>query len=185
MSNKEKEFLREFIELYQSFPCLWKIKCREYSDRNAKAQAYNILIEKLQTVNPEANRDSVVKKINSLRTTYRKELKRVLESERSGAGVEDIYVPNLWYYESMNFIRDQEIPRNTKSNIEDTQLNVSIFIFFFFYYNKANYVLSSLMRNHFFLPRYFSRIVKVYFKLLSYFFCFCRVISIIAVLKVQ
>lgn len=161
MSNKEKEFLREFIELYQSFPCLWKIKCREYSDRNAKAQAYDILIEKLQTVNPEANRDSVVKKINSLRTTYRKELKRVLESERSGAGEEDIYVPHLWYYELMNFIRDQEIPRSTKSNIEDTLLYVSIFIYiFFFYYNKANYVLSSLMRNHFFLPRYFPELLK-------------------------
>ncbi|KAJ8928820.1 hypothetical protein NQ314_018565 [Rhamnusium bicolor] len=68
-----------------------------FLDHNAKSQAY-ILIEKLQTVHPEANRDSVVKKINSLRTTYRKELKRVLDSERSGAGDEDIYVPHLWYY---------------------------------------------------------------------------------------
>ncbi|CAH0563126.1 unnamed protein product [Brassicogethes aeneus] len=111
------------IKLYKSFPCLWKVKSQEYSDRNAKSQAYDILIEKMQTVHPEANRDTVVKKINSLRTTYRKELKRVLDSERSGAGEEDIYVPHLWYYELMNFIRDQEIPRNTKLNIENTKIN--------------------------------------------------------------
>ncbi|XP_050310452.1 uncharacterized protein LOC126746316 [Anthonomus grandis grandis] len=121
--SKEKECLREFIELYKSFPCLWKVKSKEYSDRNAKNQPYEILIEKLQTFNPEANRENVGKKINSLRTTYKKELKKVLDSERSGAGEEDIYVPHLWYYDMMNFIRDQETPRNTKSNIEDMQLS--------------------------------------------------------------
>ncbi|KAJ8912036.1 hypothetical protein NQ315_000529 [Exocentrus adspersus] len=95
MSTKEKEFMIEFIELYKSFPCLWKIKSKEYSDRDAKSQAYDILVEKMQTVDKSANRETVVKKINSMKTTYRKEFKK----KRSGAGVDDIYVPHLWYYE--------------------------------------------------------------------------------------
>ncbi|KAJ8928817.1 hypothetical protein NQ314_018561 [Rhamnusium bicolor] len=96
----------------------------------------------MMTVHPEANRDSVVKKIIWLRTTYRKEFKKVLNSERSGVGEEDIYVPHLWYYDLMNFIRDQEIPNSTQSNIEDTQVNevhiIIIFIDFFINNNKTN-----------------------------------------------
>ncbi|KAK5643850.1 hypothetical protein RI129_007695 [Pyrocoelia pectoralis] len=90
MSRTEKEFITEFIELYKSFPCLWKVKSKEYSDRNVKSQAYDILVEKMQIVDESANRETVVRKINSMRTTYRKELKKVLASERSGAGADDI-----------------------------------------------------------------------------------------------
>lgn len=109
----------EFIELYKSFPCLWKVKSKQYSDRNAKSQAYEILIEKMQTVDKNANRETVVKKINSMRTTYRKELKKVLDSERSGAGEDEIYVPHLWYYELLSFLQDQETPRSTVSNMDE------------------------------------------------------------------
>lgn len=119
MSKKEKEFLIEFIELYKTFPCLWKIKSREYSDRNAKSQAYEILVEKMRSVDESANRETVVKKINSMRTTYRKELKKVLDSERSGTGTDDVHVPHLWYYELLSFLKDQETPRNTKSNMDE------------------------------------------------------------------
>ncbi|KAK4877088.1 hypothetical protein RN001_009594 [Aquatica leii] len=46
--KKEKQFLTEYIKLYRSFPCLWKINSKEYSDRNVKSQAYEIIIEKMQ-----------------------------------------------------------------------------------------------------------------------------------------
>ncbi|CAH2016403.1 unnamed protein product [Acanthoscelides obtectus] len=106
-------------ELYKSFPCLWKVKSKQYSDRNAKSKAYDILVEKMRTVEESANREIVVKKINSLRTTYREELKKVLDSERSGVGTDDVYVPHLWYFELLSFLRDQESPRTSVSNMED------------------------------------------------------------------
>lgn len=121
MAN-EKEFIVEFIELYKSYPCLWLVKSKDYSNRNAKNKAYNILVEKLQTVDPDANRDSVVKKINALRSAYRKQLKKVIDSEKSGAGEEDIYIPHLWYFEMLHFLKDQEIPRRTQTNIEEIQV---------------------------------------------------------------
>ncbi|XP_050303002.1 uncharacterized protein LOC126740877 [Anthonomus grandis grandis] len=121
MSKKEKQFLSEFIELYRSFPCLWKIKSKRYSDRNAKQQAYESMIEKMREFDVGANKETVVKKINSLRTAYRRKLKKVIDSERSGAGEEDVYVPHLWYFDLLNFIRDQEIPRKTQTNVEDEE----------------------------------------------------------------
>ena len=67
---------------------LWKVKSKEYSDRNVKSQAYNILVEKMRTVDESANRETEVKKINSMRTTYRKEFKKIIDSQRSGAGAD-------------------------------------------------------------------------------------------------
>lgn len=120
--SKEKEFLIEFIELYKSFPCLWKVKSKSYSDRNAKNQAYDILVDKMKTIDPEANRESVCKKINALRTSYRKELKKKEASEKSGTGDDDIYTPSLWYFELFQFLKDQEVPRRSQSNIEEIQV---------------------------------------------------------------
>lgn len=38
----EKQFITEFLEVYKNYPCLWKIKSKEYSDRYAKSQASQI-----------------------------------------------------------------------------------------------------------------------------------------------
>ncbi|XP_060867451.1 uncharacterized protein LOC132942815 [Metopolophium dirhodum] len=96
----------KFLDLYKSFPCLWKIKSKEYSNRNIKDRAYEVLIEKMKEIDKNVNRDAVVKKINSLRSAYRKELKKIKDSVRSGAGEEDIFTPHLFYFNEIDFIRD-------------------------------------------------------------------------------
>ncbi|XP_031335792.1 uncharacterized protein LOC116165467 [Photinus pyralis] len=123
-----KEFLTEFILLYRSFPCLWKTKSKEYMDRNKKNDAYKILTEKLKEVEENATKEAVKTKINTLRGGFRREMKKVLNSKRSGAGADDVYVPNLWYYELLLFIKDQELPRQSVTNIEvncDNEENAS------------------------------------------------------------
>jgi hypothetical protein len=55
-------------------------------------------VEKLKQIDPSADRDKVVKKINSLRTNHRKEKKKIQETQHSGAGAEQMYEPTLWYY---------------------------------------------------------------------------------------
>lgn len=46
-----KQFLIEFIDLYKSLPALWKVKSKEYSDRNKKNETCALMIEKLKEVN--------------------------------------------------------------------------------------------------------------------------------------
>jgi len=79
-----RDFLREFIELYQIFPCLWLVKSKEYSDRNKKRLVYEEMIKKYKEFDPSSDRNTVGKNINALRTVYKKELCKVKNSSKPG-----------------------------------------------------------------------------------------------------
>ncbi|XP_077136083.1 uncharacterized protein LOC143793206 isoform X2 [Ranitomeya variabilis] len=109
----KQEFTREFIEMYRSLPCLWKIKSGDYSNRDKRKAAYEKLITLCRQHNPAEKVDEtfVKKKIQGLRTVWKKELNKVQATSKSGASTEEVYIPKLWYYDQLSFILDQEIPR--------------------------------------------------------------------------
>ncbi|CAJ0961704.1 unnamed protein product [Ranitomeya imitator] len=113
MSANEQDCVRALIEMYRSLPCLWKIKSADYSNRYKKKDAYEKLVAIYKEHHPTETVDEhiVRKKIQALRTVYKKELNKVEKSLKSGAGTDDVYVPKLWYYDLLAFTRDQEIPR--------------------------------------------------------------------------
>nr|CAI5865923.1 unnamed protein product [Callosobruchus analis] len=43
-----------------------------------------------------------------MRSAFRKELKKVKESKRSGTSSEQVYIPTLWYYDSLLFTIQHE-----------------------------------------------------------------------------
>ncbi|CAH1998879.1 unnamed protein product [Acanthoscelides obtectus] len=112
-----RAFVQEFIGIYKELPCLWQTKSKEYLDRDKKNEAYKILVKKLQTIQPDATKNTVVTKINSLRGGFRREYKKVVNSKRNGSGSDDIYIPSLWYYDLLLFLRDQDIPRQSTLNV--------------------------------------------------------------------
>ena len=57
---------------------------------------------------PEADLCFVKKKVDSIRASSRKELRRVRDSKRSGLSADDDYKPTLWYL--LLFTADQDIP---------------------------------------------------------------------------
>ena len=121
-SGKSRQVLSDFIDLYQSLPCLWKIKSADYHNKHAKRIAQDKLVEILKECDPNADRESCVRKINSLRATFRKEFKKVQASYTSGTSTDDIYKPTLWYYEKLLFLKDQEIPARSRSTIEEESI---------------------------------------------------------------
>lgn len=122
-----REFLLEFIELYRTLPSLWKIKSHEYSDRIIKNKAYETLLTKLKEVDPKCSIVTVKKKIDSLRGSFRKELKKINSSSKSGAATDDIYKPHLWYFDHLLFLSDQETPRSGRDNVgEDEDENEEV-----------------------------------------------------------
>ncbi|XP_031328990.1 uncharacterized protein LOC116160017 [Photinus pyralis] len=112
-----KEFITEFIEVYRQHPALWKIKSSEYINKNLKNLGYTALMEVCKKFNIPQSRDIVQKKIQSLRSTFRKEYKKVENSIRSGRGSDEVYTPNLWYFDLLMFIKDQEQPAQSVSNV--------------------------------------------------------------------
>jgi len=113
----QKQWLTEFIEIYKNETCLWQNKSKEYHDRDLKLAAYKILLEKFKEVDSKATIDTVKSKINTIRCTFKKEFGKVKASQKSGSGADEIYIPKLWYYDSLKFLKDQEIPRESRSNI--------------------------------------------------------------------
>lgn len=83
-TGKERQFWAEFIEIHKENPCLWKIKSKEYSDKVKKNAAYDLLVEKLKEKDADATRELVTKKINNMRSSFRKECKKVSSSMKSG-----------------------------------------------------------------------------------------------------
>ncbi|XP_050665459.1 uncharacterized protein LOC126965743 [Leptidea sinapis] len=121
--DSTKKILEDFIEMYRSNPCLWQIKNKDYHNRDKKEAAYKLLIEKLREIEPGANKDVVVKKINNLRSNVRKEKKKYEQSLKSGASADDVYRIKLWYYDLFNFIHDQCTPRESSSNLDSDDEN--------------------------------------------------------------
>ena len=115
----EKQFWAEFIELYRQNECLWRIRSKDYMNKLKKNEAYELLAEKLKEKDSDATIETVKKRINNMRSVFRKEMKKVSESIRSGGSAADVYAPQLWYYSLLLFLKDQETPRKSATNMDE------------------------------------------------------------------
>ncbi|XP_063232288.1 uncharacterized protein LOC134536497 [Bacillus rossius redtenbacheri] len=115
-----RAFVREFLQLYRSLPALWQVSCRDYKDRAAKTLAYDAMVAKLREMVPGATADCVRRRINILRTNFRKEMKKCVEAEKRGGR----YTPRLWYYGDLLFLRDQGALRDLHEGKADTHPQV-------------------------------------------------------------
>jgi hypothetical protein len=71
-------------------------------------EKYEHLLRKYRQRFPDADKNQLIKRLNSLRTNFRKELKRMKGSEKSGTGADDVVGPTLWYFEEIKFLIGQE-----------------------------------------------------------------------------
>jgi hypothetical protein len=74
------------------------VKSDYYKNKQLKEECYKKLTEILKANDPDASIANTKRKINSLRSAYRRELKKLEASRKSGAGLDDIYIPTLWYF---------------------------------------------------------------------------------------
>ncbi|XP_039969040.1 uncharacterized protein LOC120780872 [Bactrocera tryoni] len=118
------ELWKDFFEIYRSYPEVWKVKSEEYKNKIKKNAAYEALLKKYKEIDPKANLESLKYKINSLRGCYRRELKKIKRSEKSGAGIDEIYIPSLWYFHDLAFLEEQETQMTGMSSIENGDTTV-------------------------------------------------------------
>lgn len=106
----KNDVLRRFIETYESLPELWNGTHAAYTNKTRRNAALDKLIPIFSAIKPGAKREDVRKKINSLRTNFRKDLKKIVASKRSGAGAGDVYCPSSWTFEALKFLEGNEQP---------------------------------------------------------------------------
>ncbi|XP_055707193.1 uncharacterized protein LOC129804135 [Phlebotomus papatasi] len=122
----------EFIACYKKQENLWNNKHKHYNDRSMRKRALDKLTEILRKAEPDANRDTATKKINSLRTNFNNEYKKLQKfmSETD----EDIshYKPRNPYFFSLMFLADLDKKNEEKGSIliarspvRDTDLKIN------------------------------------------------------------
>ncbi|XP_045464761.1 uncharacterized protein LOC123674006 [Harmonia axyridis] len=112
----EIEVLTEMLEMFKSNTLLWDTSHSLYLNKNARNQAFAGLLDVYKRIKPEATIRDVKKKIENMRTTYKKELKKV---KRIGSESKEQYVPTLWYYELMLFLDKQKMIRSRTETMEE------------------------------------------------------------------
>ncbi|XP_070136927.1 uncharacterized protein [Drosophila bipectinata] len=100
-SHSDMEYWQVFFRLYREMPELWMVRSKEYRDRKRRDSAYGRLLEFLQKYDPNANIHTLKRKINNFRTSYRRELRKVLKSNGT-------YMPSLWYFKEFDFLYELE-----------------------------------------------------------------------------
>lgn len=121
MFIKDKEFWEDFVCLYKQYTCLWDVNSKDYLNKAMKQSAYEDLITKCKEVYVNANKDFVCKRIANMRTSFRREYKKVQNSKRTGSGTDEIYKPSMSYYDLTMSLAEDELGRNGTSTEEDTE----------------------------------------------------------------
>jgi hypothetical protein len=71
---------------------------------------------------PGANRADVRRKINTLRSNYRKELKKVATSKRSGSDTNVVYQPISWVFHVLKVLHNCEQPVNANVQLNEVSI---------------------------------------------------------------
>lgn len=108
-------WLTEFMEIYRKEECLWQGKHPDYSNHAIRNASYDKLVEKLKEVEPNPDRAMVVRKINSLRSAFRREYRKKM--------TKDNYESRLWYFEKLMFIADQNPKRLYSGQKRELKIN--------------------------------------------------------------
>ncbi|XP_063772111.1 WASH complex subunit 1-like [Pseudophryne corroboree] len=85
MSYESRNFLLGFISLYREEECLWLTSSPDYSNKQKREAAFNRLVEYAKPTFFAAS----------------------VESKRSGAVADKVYIPQLWYSKELNFLLEK------------------------------------------------------------------------------
>ncbi|XP_073816578.1 uncharacterized protein [Musca autumnalis] len=105
----EKKFILEFLKVYQTLTSLWDTSCQEYTNKQIKHDQYLKLLEKYREFFRNAELHEMKKKINTLRTNYRRALKELTKYNLDENAI------TLYYFKELDFLRKCEIPQRSKS----------------------------------------------------------------------
>ncbi|TDG52588.1 hypothetical protein AWZ03_000821 [Drosophila navojoa] len=94
---------QDFFDTYRQLPALWRVSDEQYKNLRQRKAAYEKLLQCYKKIDGKANMDSMRRKINGIRTCFRRELRKVEYNEE----LNKVYVPHLWYFNELTFLCDE------------------------------------------------------------------------------
>ena len=126
MSSKEasnfhwsREEIVHLIDLYRQYPCLWNVKSDQYKNRDKRVADLMSIAEELRKTRDGITTGDIKGKIEALRNHHRREMRLVEKSRKSGAGIDDVYIPRLWCFDKLSFLNDGDTIRPSLSKIDN------------------------------------------------------------------
>lgn len=146
MSRWTENTTMKFVEAYRERPCLWNVKDAIYKNKHARDTGYKE-IENIMNIEGFGIVE-IKNKIRALRSTYSQEKKKIKDSKKSGAGTDQVYVPNVkWFKEMDSFLHHLE------DNKRKTEDNLTVSIFSVKFHNNCFYIKKSFcparVRHHY------------------------------------
>lgn len=117
--DQDRIFLTDFIEIYKCHPALWNTKSDLSKNKHLRAKGIDALLALCKEKYYEANEAFVKRKINNLRTAFRRELNKVQQSKRTGSSLDDICVSSVWYYDLLLFTAEDACGKWGMSSLDD------------------------------------------------------------------
>ncbi|GBO99869.1 hypothetical protein EVAR_74255_1 [Eumeta japonica] len=108
----EHHIVKCFIEAYEASPELWDPANLNYTNKVVRNKALDRLLVIYSKWKPNSTRDDVRKKINSLRSNFRKELRKVEKSQLTARSSDEVYAPSTWTYSALQFLTKVNINQN-------------------------------------------------------------------------
>ncbi|EDW69570.1 uncharacterized protein [Drosophila virilis] len=109
----------EFFDAYRQLPALWRVTDEVYKNHRMKKAAYDRLLECYRKIDPKATVEVMRRRINGIRTCFRRELRKVEQSEQIAHQTDDVYVPHLWYFNELSFLRADDSRITRVSHLSD------------------------------------------------------------------
>ena len=111
------------IDAWHSLEQLYNVKNPKYHFNDEKSKNLNKLQGKLEEMGVTVTVPQITKKMLSLKNHYAAEKRKTEASMKtSGASRDDVYVTKWQFYQSLSFLHDNFVPRDTESNLKRTSL---------------------------------------------------------------
>lgn len=114
----------KLVAVYKDYECIWNISSPNYRNRAMRSAAYEEIVKYMAKEN--FGIAELKQKIKNLRCTYNQEVGKIKKSKKSGAGINDVYVPNIkWFALMDSFMKNVKGSSTTQDNIGNTESEVS------------------------------------------------------------
>lgn len=93
-------------------------KNHNYMNKYKRQETLQKLLPLYKKIKPDASVKEVTKKLNTLRSNYRREIHKIKNSIRSGYARSEIYQPTSWVFKMLHFLGESENPVPLGSQVE-------------------------------------------------------------------